>query len=437
MKSFIIRRASVVSALTLTAAALATAVSSSAQAAPYDEAFYTPPAQLPSANGQVIRSEPQKLAVTIEGQDGGAPGTGTRIMYKSTDAAGRAVAVTGSYLEPAKRWTGSGPRPLVAFAAGTQGQGDLCAPSKQLSSTIDVRPGALSAGYEVPAIYGLLDQGIAVVVTDYIGLGTPDRLHTYTTRTDVGNALLDAARAARNLPGTSLTSSSPIGLYGYSQGGGATGAAAELAPSYAPELNIKGAYVGAPPADLLAVLKKVDGTLLTGVIGYAINGLLEYSPELRTILDRETNQAGKDALAKVQTQCTVDTALGFGFKKTSEWTTNGKSAAEVVEENPAALAIVEKQRLGKVKAGVPTLVVTGTQDDIVDHAQAKKVAQNWCSLGSKVEYAPAIQVVGTGGTGLNHITPIFSEAGKARSYLIDRFNGKSAPSNCALLPILP
>lgn len=262
-------------------------------------------------------------------------GDGTRIMYKSTDAAGNPVAVTGTYIEPQAAWTGSGPRPLVAFASGTQGQGDFCAPSKTLSQPINVRPGELAAGYEAPQIAALVEEGYGVVVTDYIGLGTPDRLHTYTVREDLGHALLDAARAAKNLEGTSLTATSPIGLYGYSQGGGATGAAAELAPTYAPELNLKGAYVGAPPADLFEVLKTVDGTLLTGVIGYAINGLLEYSPELRSILDAETNDTGKAALEKVKNQCIADSILGYPFKKTNEWTTSGDSAADVVAASSA------------------------------------------------------------------------------------------------------
>ena len=243
----------------LVAAAL-TATVTAAPATAADDAFYQPPAQLPADNGALVRTEPQELSITILLQT--IKGDGTRLMYKSTDAAGNPVAVTGTYIEPEAEWTGNGPRPLVAFGPGTQGQGDLCAPSKSLSRPIDVRPGELAVGYEAPQIAALVDEGFGVVVTDYIGLGNPDRLHTYTVREDLGHALLDAARAAKNLDGTSLASDSPVGLYGYSQGGGATGAAAELAPTYAPELNLKGAYVGAPPADLFEVLKTVDGMLL-------------------------------------------------------------------------------------------------------------------------------------------------------------------------------
>src|SRR6266699_1915334 len=89
--------------------------------------FYNPPAALPSANGTVIRTEALPLGLSLPGLDGRAmPGTATRLMYKSTDSSGWPVAVTGAYIEPSASWQGSGPRPLVALASGTMGQGDQC-----------------------------------------------------------------------------------------------------------------------------------------------------------------------------------------------------------------------------------------------------------------------------------------------------------------------
>lgn len=50
-------------------------------------------------------------------------------MYRSTDARGRPNVVTGTYFEPYNDWPGTGPRPLLVYGPGTQGQGDQCAPS--------------------------------------------------------------------------------------------------------------------------------------------------------------------------------------------------------------------------------------------------------------------------------------------------------------------
>jgi pimeloyl-ACP methyl ester carboxylesterase len=401
--------------------------------------FYVPPTALPAQNGDLVRSQPQPLGVSlvIAGQPVFLPAKATKIMYRSTDELGAAAAVTGVYLEPTKAWTGGGPRPLVSYAEGTQGQGDACAPSRTLQNTVVLEPGQTALGYEVPSIYKLLDKGIAVVVTDYIGLGTPDRIHTYTNRKDMGHAVLDAARAALKVNGASVTASSPVGIYGYSQGGGASAAAAELQPTYAPDVNLKAAYAGAPPANLYAVLKSADGTSLTGVIGYAINGLLAYRPALRPILNAQTNTAGKTALFKVQSQCVGDTILSFGFKKTNEWTVSKTSAATVVAGIPEAMQAIDDQRIGKLKPQVPVQVLTGTKDDIVDHNQAKQLARDWCAKGANVLYAPVRQYLGSGGTSLNHLGPMLTAMDQTQAWLIANLKGYKTPTNCGSINSLP
>ncbi len=423
-------------ATALAALALSGGAASASAAVP---SFYVPPTSLPAANGDLIRFQPQPLGVSIviAGQPVYLPAKATKIMYKSTDEIGNPAAVTGVYLEPTKAWTGGGPRPLVSYAEGTQGQGDACAPSRTLQSTLVVESGQTSIGYEVPNIYSLLDKGIAVVVTDYIGLGTPDRIHSYTNRKDMGHAVLDAVRAALKVNGASVTPSSPVGIYGYSQGGGASAAAAELQPTYAPEINLKAAYAGAPPADLFEVLKSADGTSLTGVIGYAINGLVTYRPTLKPILDAQTNVAGKTALWRVAQQCVGDTILSFGFKRTNEWTVSKRSAATVVSEIPEAMQAIDEQRIGKLKPAVPVQVLTGTQDDIVDHRQAKQLARDWCAKGASVYYAPVRQYINTGGSALNHLGPMLTSKDATQAWLIANLKGIKTVSNCGALNSLP
>ena len=42
-------------------------------------------------------------------------------------------------------------------------------------------------------------------------------MHTYVSRVPQGDAMLDAARAAKKLPGTSLDPDGPVAFWGYSQ----------------------------------------------------------------------------------------------------------------------------------------------------------------------------------------------------------------------------
>ncbi len=399
-------------------------------------AFYTPPSELPGADGTLIRSEPLPLALSLPGIDGPLPGRATRLMYKSTDANGEAVAVTGAYIEPAAKWRGDGPRPLVAVAPGTMGQGDQCAASMALEHPLRLNGQTVSVGYEDLSVYRLLLRGVAVVVTDYVGLGTTDRLHTYVNRVDGAHAVLDAVRAARSLGQASVTSASRVGLFGYSQGGGATAAAAELQPSYAPDVELAGTYAGAPPADLTEVTKAIDGSDLAGALGWSLNGFLQTEPALRPIAERYVNEAGEKALKDLSTMCVGDALFGYGGKSSKEWTRTGQSLSDIIRAEPALQDFLAKQRIGALRPAGPVRVATGTGDDLVPHGQARRLAVDWCDKGGKVTYVPVV-LPGVGSGLLNHFAPLLADQGNAISWLTDRLSGKAAGSNCWSMPVQP
>ncbi|WP_031085546.1 lipase family protein [Streptomyces sp. NRRL S-1831] len=399
-------------------------------------AFYTPPSELPGADGTLIRSEPLPLALSLPGIDGPLPGRATRLMYKSTDANGEAVAVTGAYIEPAAKWRGDGPRPLVAVAPGTMGQGDQCAASMALEHPLWLNGQTVSVGYEDLSVYRLLLRGVAVVVTDYVGLGTTDRLHTYVNRVDGAHAVLDAVRAARSLDQASVTSASRVGLFGYSQGGGATAAAAELQPSYAPDVELAGTYAGAPPADLTEVTKAIDGSDLAGALGWSLNGFLQTEPALRPIAERYVNEAGEKALKDLSTMCVGDALFGYGGKSSKEWTRTGQSLSDIIRAEPALQDFLAKQRIGALRPAGPVRVATGTGDDLVPHGQARRLAVDWCDKGGKVTYVPVV-LPGVGSGLLNHFAPLLADQGNAISWLTDRLSGKAAGSNCWSMPVQP
>ncbi|PWI12653.1 triacylglycerol lipase [Streptomyces sp. Act143] len=399
-------------------------------------AFYDPPATLPAADGALVRSEPLPLALSLPGLDGPLPGRATRLMYKSTDSNGRPVAVTGAYIEPSADWRGTGPRPLVALAPGTMGQGDQCAASLGLEHPLRLNGQTVSVGYEDLAVYRLLARGIAVVVTDYAGLGTTDRLHTYVNRVDEAHAVLDAVRAARALPGTSLTAASRVALFGYSQGGGATAAAAELQSSYAPDVVVAGTYSGAPPADLTEVTKAIDGSDLAGALGWSVNGFLQSDPALRPIADAHLNAAGHAALDDLSTMCVGDALLAYNSARSTAWTTDGKSISDVIAAEPALQAFLDDQRIGTTRPSGPVRLATGTSDNLVPHAQARRLAADWCRLGGNVTYKPVI-LPDAGRSLINHFAPLLTDQGDAISWLTDRLNGKPVASACGLLPWQP
>ncbi|MFD4467029.1 lipase family protein [Rhodococcus sp. NPDC058505] len=408
-------------------AGAAVAMSGQAAAAPD---FYRAPTELPDAAGALIRTEQAVLVPSVPTSTGGFPADSTRIMYRSTDANGKPIAVTGTYFDPQAPWTGAGERPLVSLAVGTHGQGDQCAPSKLFGQPLNVDEHlAPMVEYETLAVDNLLLRGIAVVVTDYEGLGT-DGVHTYVNRAAQAHAVIDAARAARALPDTAITADGPVGFWGYSQGGGAAAAAAELAPQYAPDLDVRGAYAGAPPADLEATLEEIDGSSLTGAIGYSINSLVQAYPELLELLDTEINDRGRDMLARTATQCVPETAAAFGFQRTSDYTRSGEPLSVVLERMPLAKDLLARQRIGRLTPAAPVLIQSGVHDDVVPFGQAAQLAADWCDRGATVRFTEnPLPALGTG-VGVNHAAPMLLGLPEASQFMVDRFNGVPAAGTC-------
>jgi len=391
--------------IVMTLALLATGAAQ-AVAAP---AFYDPPSPLPPGDrGDVIRNEPadfflDPLKLTR------APAHVQRIMYRSTDTHGEPMAVTGTVLTPTVPWIGHGERPIVGYAPGTQGVGDQCAPSVAAAAGME---------YEGPFISGLLLRGYAVVLTDYQGLGTPGD-HTYTNRLAQGHAVLDSIRAAQRLPEADLPDAGPVATAGYSQGGGASAAAGELAGSYAPELDLKGVYAGAVPAELGAVAKNLDGAYAAGFMGYALAGLGAAYPELN--IREVLNDKGERLLDEVRRQCTVEVIVAHAFTRSADLTADGRPLTEYLDEEPFA-SVVAEQRIGATAPEVPTLVVHSALDDIVPYPQGRQMARDWCSGGARVQFSTSVVP--------SHVGGAIRAFPEAFAWLEGRFAGLPAPDNC-------
>ncbi|RZU63484.1 lipase family protein [Zhihengliuella halotolerans] len=373
-----------------------------------DGDFYLPPSTLPDGQGTLIRSESAEFyldPVRLIEPDA----TATRIMYTSTDAHGAPMAVTGTVLVPNRAWSGRGERPLIGYAVGTQGAGDHCAPSRQM---------AIGQEYEGPMVAALLEAGYALALTDYQGLGTPGA-HSYMVRAAQGHAVLDSLRAAQNLGLDGIDAENPAALVGYSQGGGASAAAAELAPDYAPELQLKGAYAGAVPGDLQQVATKIDSTLYTGFLLFAMSSLdSQYPIDLTSVL----NAAGRDRVAAAADQCVVDGLAGHAFVNTSTLTTTGESFTDLSRRAPFA-GVLQEQRIGAGRAPeVPVLLSHSLLDDVIPYRAGRGVAERWCDQGAVVSWETTAAPTHLGGYA--------AAVPRALLFLEARFAGAPALSSC-------
>ncbi|MFE5284747.1 lipase family protein [Nocardia sp. NPDC056611] len=396
--------------------------------------FYLPP-PLPPVPGAIVRAEPAQVALSAPGMPGVVPAAATRLMYVSSDTHDAPTAVVGTYLQPTVPWTGPGERPLIAYAGGTKGQGNQCAPSKLMTQIVQYQPPAdVTFEYDLLAITSLLTRGMAVVVTDYHGLGTPD-VHDYLNRKAQAYALLDAARAAVQLPGSGLNPGTPVALYGYSQGGMASAGAAELQSSYAPELNVRGAYVGGPVVDDEYFIGYNDGrSLMAPATAWILNGIAADYPETRPILDAELNDTGKAILHESLGKCAVPIGLAQAHPNTSEWTTSGEPITAVIDRNPALSSAFAEQRLGTLSPSVPVLTASAMHDEGAPYAPVRAMAAAWCGDGVPVQLDANAEIPSVSGMVGTHVMAFFPALAVSQQWVTDRLAGVPAPNNCWSLP---
>lgn len=289
------------------------------------------------------------------------PGATTyRILYTSTSHDGETIAVSGLAAVP------DGPAPeggrnIITLVHGTTGSADACAPSREPSE----------AG-ELSLVTPLVDAGYLLAATDYQGMGTPG-VHPYLVGESEGRSGLDAALAARQLPGADA--GERFGIMGYSQGGHAAMWAAELAEEWAPELELVGTFAGAPPTEIDLIV----GARITGAAAafelLLVNGFVQHYGDELDPADL-LSPAGLRYLPFADELCVgelSDELTGFG------------SDAYLADPDPAWMARAAENNAGTRAATSPLLIIHSSADELVPPVLSEIATQRLCGLGQVVE----------------------------------------------------
>ncbi len=364
--------------------------------APSGVRFYEVPDPLPPGEpGDIIWAAPYKAV----------PGAKAwKVLYHSRSLSGDDIAVSGVIVVPDGKAPAGG-RPVVSWAHGTHGIADRCAPSRYT----DWVP-------KIPAIGDLVRAGYVVTATDYEGLGTPG-VHPYLVGESEARGALDIVRAAAKLPGSGASDRAVV--WGHSQGGQASLFAGEIAPTYAPDIQLEGIVAGAPVTDVAAMFPAA--ATIPDTLGFVVMGLLGTQaafPEAdaSTIL---TPQALADAKAITATKCYEDVLTAFQ-----------KPVAEVIAQNPGEVApfpeLFARNSPGKAATGTPQFVYQGKADDVVYTVFTNAYVRKACGLGDIVDYA-------TFG-GKDHYAENEAAATQVTAWIRDRFAGDPTTGSSASLP---
>ena len=325
--------------------------------------FYIPPETLPPGEpGDVIRAEPVDAYL--------APGVrlrarAWRVLYRSTSATGEPSAVSGTVLLPPGRQDRV--RPLIGYAIGTHGIGDVAAPSRLLPRGLEWEAGLMAMA---------LGRGWALAVTDYEGLGTPGD-HTYMVGRALGPNVLDAMRAARTLAPAELPVAGPAAIVGYSEGGAAAAWAAQLQPTYASDMPLAGVAAGAAAANVETAGPSLDGTFFSFFIAYGGIGYAAAYPELD--IDSYLTPRARASIAALRESTVLHAMLaGPRFIRAADLTEPN------VLEMPQWRHRLRENRLGLMAPEAPILLHHARRDQIVSFAQSTALCDDWRGLGADV-----------------------------------------------------
>lgn len=372
--------------------------------------FYRWSSDVPAQPGMLLRREPLQPAYQL--QDAGA--VQERILYTSTDGMdGRSrLYVSGAVYLP-KGPMPAGGWPVIAWAHGTTGIADVCAPSAHVRSA-----------HEQAYLNHWLQQGYAIVASDYQGLGTPG-IHPYLLYRPEGYSVLDAVRAARRgYPGQL---SNRIVSVGQSQGSAAAMAANYLQPAYAPDVNILGSVatgiVGtiADPGTARQILLPPPDASSTTDAGYEALFLLGTARAMDPSLNPRdyVSEAGWPLIETALTRCAPET---FAKAHKNKTTLKGfyKRGIESLDTAQAKIGSFPDGRFAK-----PVFVGTGLADSAASPANQYNVVSAMCAAGSTVQM---------------HLYPGLTHRGAVNGSLADStpfvkalFAGKPVASTCGNL----
>jgi acetyl esterase/lipase len=334
-------------------------------------AFYTPPKPMPGkVHGDAIsiRKEPEPDALD-------SARSNELLLYRSTGVNGKPVAVSGLvHLPKGKAPTGGWP--IVTFAHGTTGLGDQCAPSRN--------PGeGLIHAYVVyieALLNRLLDAGIAVVRTDYEGLGTKG-VHPYLVGRSEGRATLDMVRAARQ---AHRSLGRRVAIAGHSQGGHAAVFAAALAPKYTPELQVRGTAALAPFAqgdELFTIVSESNQpSRISGYVAVFARGLDAAYPKLN--IPSLLSERGRELYPLTLSQCIPEiTAADGEFAK--------HAPRDLLAQDVDRSGLISALRANDptdLKVVTPLLVQQGRNDTTVAPSFTQAMVDGLRQRGAKVSF---------------------------------------------------
>jgi hypothetical protein len=359
------------------------------------------------APGTVLRHRTVNIAETGKT----TPMTATQLLYRTQNQLGQRTFTVATVIRPANP---IGATKIVSYQTAYDALGSQCDPSYTLQGGDSSYS---TAQDEEQIILAYVTAGYTVVVPDYEG----EQLH-WAAGQESGWNTLDGIRAAENylhLP----QGSTPVGMVGYSGGSIATDFAGELAPSYAPGLDIVGVAEGGVPVDFFHNLAYINGSpSWSGVIPAVFVSLAR---AFGVNLSQYLNSYGLQVTKQVRYECInnfVGSYPGLTYQKLA------KPQYQNIAKIASVVRITDKLIMSRTGTPKGPLFIgvgdaDGTGDGVMVTKDDQELAHTYCQRGVNVQFN-----VYQGDDHTDAAVPFETGAFK---FLTQRLNGQSVTNGCS------
>jgi acetyl esterase/lipase len=326
-----------------------------------------------------------------------------RIRYWTTDDRHRPLAATGMVVAP--RGTASSSRKVLAWAHGTSGVATRCAPS------------LMDEFWTHAPELGAVTRGYVVAAPDYPGLGAAG-VHPYLVGPPTARSVLDAVRAARQIPGAGA--GKRFAVWGESQGAHGALWVGQMARSYAPDLDLVGVAAAAPPTDLVENLRQGSDpsvrAMLTAFTAYSWSGY--YHAPLSSLGNRTTQNIIRRL---AENNCTTGARPKLGAIIGVSVLRRNLRNVDLGQMKPWS-GYARSNSVDASAIRVPMLIAQNPRDVIVAPAVTRQFARHACRIGKRVRW---IDITGKG-----HQTSATDTVDATLQWIDARFAGAPPPSDC-------
>lgn len=370
-----------------------------------NDAFYATPSNFSKAKpGEILKLEVLSNTTNYDIP----PGTAlSRFMYVSQDNNNKSVPATAAILWPftPRSFNGSSSYPLVAWAHGTSGVARQCAVSNLRNLQYDFR-----------SVFTLATNGYAVVIPDYVGLGSnaPFNYLAYKLHaTDLAYSVVAAQSVFPQLSSSWVS-------FGHSEGGGVAWAVGERQAT-TPVPGFLGTIAAAPPPFPIANVAPVGTSVFTAFLSFTISHL--YGLDLSAIFRKVPLEALRSVIA-------TGGCNDAGYAAFATFTASQIYKNTSWPLSKAALDFSRDYSVSGRPLGGPMLIIQGSNDTVVGTVGATVGFNRTCTSqgsGVSIEYVSVL--------GQDHNPSMYASQRLWLQWIADRFDGVATAKGCSVSEI--